>query len=146
MRRPQPIRWKPKNPQKYLGDYNNIWARSSWEVRVMNWFDRNPDVIEWGSEELVIPYISPVDGRPHRYFPDFFVKVKTKEGKTKTMVVEVKPDRETKEPKQKQRITKQYIDEVVTYGVNQAKWKYAEEYCLDRGWEFKVLTEKHLGI
>jgi hypothetical protein len=146
MRRPQPIRWKPKNPQKYLGDYNNIWARSSWEVRVMNWFDRNPDVIEWGSEELVIPYISPVDGRPHRYFPDFFVKVKTKDGKTKTMVVEVKPDRETKEPKQRQKITKQYIDEVVTYGVNQAKWKYAEEYCLDRGWEFKVLTEKHLGI
>jgi hypothetical protein len=62
------------------------------------------------------------------------------------MVVEVKPDRETKEPKQRQKITKQYIDEVVTYGVNQAKWKYAEEYCLDRGWEFKVLTEKHLGI
>jgi hypothetical protein len=146
MSRPQPIRWKPKNPQKYLGDYNNIWARSSWEVRVMNWFDRNPDVIEWGSEELIIPYISPVDGRPHRYFPDFFVKVKTKEGKVKTMVVEVKPDRETKEPKQKQRITKQYIQEVVTYGVNQAKWKYAEEYCLDRGWEFKILTEKHLGI
>jgi len=146
MRRPQPIRWKPKNPQKYLGDYNNIWARSSWEVRVMNWFDRNPDVIEWGSEELVIPYISPVDGRPHRYFPDFFVKVKTKEGKVKAMVVEVKPDRETKEPKQRQRITKQYIEEVMTYGVNQAKWKYAEEYCLDRGWEFKVLTEKHLGI
>jgi len=146
MSRPQPIRWKPKNPQKYLGDYNNIWARSSWEVRVMNWFDRNPDVIEWGSEELIIPYISPVDGRPHRYFPDFFVKVKTKEGKVKTMVVEVKPDRETKEPKQKQRITKQYIQEVVTYGVNQAKWKYAEEYCLDRGWEFKILTEKHIGI
>jgi hypothetical protein len=146
MSRPQPIRWKPKNPQKYLGDYNNIWARSSWEVRVMNWFDRNPDVIEWGSEELIIPYISPVDGRPHRYFPDFFVKVKTKEGKVKTMVVEVKPDRETKEPKQKQRITKQYIQEVVTYGVNQAKWKFAEEYCLDRGWEFKILTEKHLGI
>jgi hypothetical protein len=146
MGRPQPIRWKPKNPQKYLGDYNNIWARSSWEVRVMNWFDRNPDVIEWGSEELVIPYISPVDNRPHRYFPDFFVKVKTKEGKIKTMVVEVKPDRETKEPKKKERITKQYINEVVTYGVNQAKWKYAEEYCLDRGWEFKVLTEKHLGI
>lgn len=146
MRRPQPIRWKPQNPQKYMGDYNNIWARSSWEVRVMNWFDRNPDVIEWGSEELVIPYISPVDGRPHRYFPDFFVKVKTKDGKVRTMVVEVKPDRETKEPKQRQRVTKQYIEEVVTYGVNQAKWKYAEEYCLDRGWEFKVLTEKHLGI
>jgi hypothetical protein len=112
----------------------------------MNWFDRNPDIIEWGSEELVIPYISPVDGRPHRYFPDFFVKVKTQDGKMKTMVIEVKPDRETKEPKQRQRVTKQYIEEVVTYGVNQAKWKYAEEYCLDRGWEFKVLTEKHLGI
>jgi hypothetical protein len=146
MRRPDPIRWKPKNPQKYLGDHNNIWARSSWEVRVMNWLDRNPDVIQWGSEELIIPYISPVDGRPHRYFPDFLVKVKTKDGKMKTMVVEIKPERETKEPKQRERITKQYINEVMTYGVNQAKWKYAEEYCLDRGWEFKVLTEKHLGI
>jgi len=139
-------RFTPTNPQKYIGDYRNIIYRSSWECRVMNWLDKNPDIMQWGSEELTIPYKSPVDGRFHRYFPDFIVKVKTKEGKTKTMIVEVKPDRETKEPKPRKRLTKQYLQEVATYGVNQAKWKAAEEYCLDRGWEFKVITEKHLGI
>jgi hypothetical protein len=112
----------------------------------MNWLDKNPDIMQWGSEELTVPYKSPVDGRFHRYFPDFIVKVKTREGKTKTMIIEVKPDRETKEPKPRKRLTKQYLQEVATYGVNQAKWKAAEEYCLDRGWEFKVITEKHLGI
>jgi hypothetical protein len=107
----------------------------------MTWLDKNPDIVEWGSEEIIIPYKSPVDGRFHRYFPDFIVKTKNK-----TMIVEVKPDRETKEPKARSRMTKQYIQEVTTYGVNQSKWKAAEEYCLDRGWEFKIITEKHLGI
>ncbi len=134
-------RFKPTNPQKYIGDHANIIYRSSWECRVMSWLDKNPDIISWGSEELVIPYRSPVDGKYHRYFPDFIVKTKNK-----TMIIEVKPERETKEPKPKKRITRQYLQEVMTYGINQSKWKAAEEYCLDRGWEFKVITEKHLGI
>jgi hypothetical protein len=134
-------RFKPTNPQKYIGDHTNIIYRSSWECRVMSWLDKNPDIVSWGSEELVIPYKSPVDGKFHRYFPDFIVKTKNK-----TMIVEVKPERETKEPKPKKRVTKQYLQEVMTYGINQSKWKAAEEYCLDRGWEFKVITEKHLGI
>jgi hypothetical protein len=139
-------RFKPSNPEKYIGDHRNIIYRSSWECRVMTWLDRNDDILQWGSEELIIPYKSPVDGRFHRYFPDFLVKVRTKDGKTKTMIIEVKPDRETKEPKPRKRLTKQYLQEVTTYGINQAKWKAAQEYCLDRGWEFKVITEKHLGI
>jgi hypothetical protein len=134
-------KFKPTNPQKYIGDHTNIIYRSSWECRVMSWLDKNPDIVSWGSEELTIPYRSPVDGKYHRYFPDFIVKTKNK-----TMIIEVKPERETKEPKPKKRITKQYLQEVMTYGINQSKWKAAEEYCLDRGWEFKVITEKHLGI
>ena len=137
--------FRPRNPQKYVGNVNNIVYRSSWECRVMNWLDRNPDILSWASEELIIPYKSPVDGRTHRYFPDFLVKVKTKEGAVKTMVLEVKPKRQTIAPTQ-QRKTKKYINEVITYGVNQAKWKYAQEYCADRGWEFKILTEEHLGL
>lgn len=112
----------------------------------MDWLDRNPDIISWASEELIVPYLSPVDGRWHRYFPDFIVKVKTKEGKLKTLMLEVKPKRQTKAPEPQQRKTKRYINEVVTWGINQAKWKYAEEYCADRGWEFKILTEDHLGL
>jgi len=112
----------------------------------MNWLDNNLDIMAWASEEIIIPYISPVDGRKHRYFPDFLVKVRTKEGKLKTMLLEVKPKKQTQPPEQRKRVTRQYVNEVVTYGINQAKWKYAEEYCKDRGWEFRVLTEDHLGI
>lgn len=138
-------RFIPKNPQKYVGDHTNIIYRSTWECRVMEWLDRNTDIISWASEELAIPYISPVDGRKHRYFPDFLVKVKTKTG-SKTMMIEVKPARQAKPPEPRKRVTKQYINEVATWGVNQAKWKAAEEYCLDRGWQFSVLTEDHLGL
>ena len=73
----------PRNPQKYIGDPNNIIYRSSWECRVMDWLDRNPDIISWASEEMNVPYKSPVDGRFHRYFPDFIVKVKSRDGLTR---------------------------------------------------------------
>jgi len=112
----------------------------------MSWLDRNPDIVSWASEELTIPYISPVDGRYHRYFPDFLVKVKNKDGNMKTLLIEIKPKKQTTEPVKKKRVTKQYINEVTTWGVNQAKWKAAEEYSADRGWEFMVLTEDHLGL
>jgi hypothetical protein len=139
-------RFIPKNPQKYVGDANNIIYRSSWECKVMSWLDRNGDVISWASEELIIPYVSPVDNRVHRYFPDFLVKVKTKDGKIKTMLLEIKPKKQTLPPEPRKRVTKQYVTEVATWGVNQAKWKAAQEYCLDRSWEFKIITEDHLGL
>ena len=138
--------FRPKNPKKYIGDSNNIVYRSSWECRVMNWFDQNEDIISWASEELIVPYKSPVDNRFHRYFPDFIVKVKTRDGTMKTLMIEVKPKKQTVPPEPKKRVTKQYVTEVTTYGVNQAKWKAAHEYCLDRGWEFKIMTEEHLGL
>lgn len=138
--------FRPKNPHKYIGDSNNIIYRSSWECRVMNWLDQNDDILTWASEELIVPYKSPVDNRFHRYFPDFLVKVKTRDGNTKTMMIEIKPKKQTLPPEQRKRVTKQYIEEVMTYGVNQAKWKAAQEYCMDRGWEFRVMTEEHLGF
>ena len=138
--------FKPRNPQKYIGDHTNIIYRSSWECRVMDWLDRNPSILSWGSEEVVVPYKSPVDGRKHRYFVDFIVKSLSQDGKTKTILIEVKPKKQTEPPKTPKRKTKQYINEVVTYAINQAKWKAATEYCSDRGWEFKVLTEEHLNF
>jgi hypothetical protein len=136
----------PKNPHKYIGDPTNIVYRSSWECKVMSWLDKSPDIISWASEELIIPYVSPVDGRFHRYFPDFLVKSRTKDGKLKTLLIEVKPKKQTMAPEQRKRITKQYINEVTTWGVNQAKWAAAIEYCKDRNWEFMLMTEDHLGI
>jgi hypothetical protein len=138
--------FKPKHPEKYVGDSTNIVYRSSWEVKVMSWLDNNDSIITWASEELFIPYISPVDNRWHRYFPDFLVKYRTKDNKLSTMMLEVKPKKQTAQPELQKRKTKQFINEVKTWGVNQAKWKAASEYCLDRGWEFKLITEDHLGL
>lgn len=138
-------RFTPSNPSKYMGDHKNIIYRSTWECRVMGWLDRSPDVVSWSSEETIIPYKSPVDNRWHRYFPDFIVRIKSGV-KTKTMMIEVKPKKQTMEPTPQKRVTKKYITEVTTYAVNQAKWKAATEYCLDRGWEFRLMTEDHLGL
>jgi hypothetical protein len=102
--------------------------------------------LEWGSEEFWIPYRSPVDNKVHRYFPDFIIKVKEQNGDIKTYVIEVKPKRQTMEPKVPKRKTKSWLYEMKTYAVNQAKWKAAQEFCADRLIEFKVITEDHLGI
>ena len=138
--------FKPSNPQKYQGNPNNIICRSSWERKFCKWCDLNENIMEWGSEEFWIPYVSPVDRRVHRYFPDFIIKVKESTGQIKTYVIEVKPKRQTMEPKKKSRVTKSYIYECKTYAVNQAKWKAATEFCEDRRIEFKIITEEELGI
>jgi hypothetical protein len=139
-------KYKPSYPTKYKGDPNNIICRSSWERKFCYYCDHNENIIEWGSEEFWIPYLSPVDNRVHRYFPDFIIKVKEKTGQIKTYVIEVKPKKQTQAPQKKTRATKSYIYECKTYAVNQAKWKAADEFCKDRLIEFKVITEEDLGI
>lgn len=136
--------FKPLNPKKYIGNPTNIVYRSGWEKRVMEWADGNPNVLRWCSEEVIIPYLSPIDNRYHRYFVDFFVEAKGRDGSIRKMLIEVKPKAQTQEPKKQSRKTKRYITEVMTYGINQAKWNAAEEYCKDRGWEFRVITESDL--
>jgi hypothetical protein len=138
-------RFTPKNPKKYAGDSSNIVYRSLWELKVMKYLDDNKSIIHWASEELVIPYVSPVDNRVHRYFPDFVVKALSKDGKEMTMVLEVKPDKQTRPPTQKRK-TKQFIQESITYAINEAKWKAADLFCKEHGWKFKIITEKDLGI
>lgn len=138
--------FKPKNPSKYIGNSSNIIYRSSWELKLMGYLDSHPSILKWSSEELAIPYFSPVDRRLHRYFPDFLIQKKDVKGTTSTVLVEVKPKNQTQPPKKKTRTTKKYINEVKTYAINEAKWKAALEYCKDRGWEFMIMTEKELGI
>ena len=138
--------FRPRNPQKYKGNPSNIIYRSLWELKLMRYLDDHPDVLGWGSEEIVIPYRSPIDGKLHRYFPDFIVKKRNKDGTTSTVIIEVKPRAQTIEPKVQKKATKRYINEVMTWGVNQAKWKAAENFCKDRNWRFQLMTEKELGI
>ena len=140
-------KFQPRNPQKYLGDPTNIVYRSSWELKFMGWLDNHPGVLQWGSEELIIPYRSPIDNRIHRYFPDFIIKKKTQDGKIDTVIVEIKPAAQTKPPAvQTGKPNKRYINEVATWGINSAKWEACGNYCKDRGWKFEIITEHELNI
>ena len=139
-------KYYPSFPRKYKGDPTNIIYMSLWERKFMVYCDKNNKILEWGSEEIALPYISPHDSRVHRYFPDFYIKVQENTGKVKRYLIEVKPLKQTVKPKKPKRQTKGYIREAFEYARNQAKWKAAKEYCADRMWEFKVITEKELDI
>jgi hypothetical protein len=139
--------FRPQNPQKYLGDPNNIVYRSGWELKFMRWCDRTESVLEYGSEEFFIPYFDPTTSRVRRYFPDFIIKVREQSGEIKKYVIEVKPKRQTIPPVQtSKKRTRTFINEVKTYAMNEAKWKAAQEWCKDRMIEFKIITEDNLGI
>jgi hypothetical protein len=112
----------------------------------MVYCDRNQNILEWGSEEIALPYRSPIDNKIHRYYPDFYIKVRESTGQIKKYIIEIKPLKQCMEPKVQKKKTKGYIYEVYEYAKNQAKWKAAREFCKDRMWEFKVLTENELGI
>ncbi len=139
-------KYQPSFPQKYKGDPTNIIYRSLWERKFMVYCDINEKILEWGSEEMFVWYRSPVDSKPHRYFPDFYIKVQESTGQIKKYLIEIKPKRQTAPPQKPKRQTKQYLYEAYEYAKNQAKRKAAEEWCADRGYEFKVLTENELGI
>lgn len=141
-------RFKPKNPDKYKGDPTNVIYRSSYELKLFRYLDMHPQVLWWQSEEVVIPYRSPIDGRLHRYFPD--VTLKRIDGQV--ILIEVKPRYQTVPPDMSKmktptgKIKRSYINEVKEWGKNSAKWEAAREYCADRGWVFQIMTETELGI
>ena len=112
----------------------------------MVYCDLNENILEWGSEEIALPYRSPIDNKIHRYYPDFYIKVRENNGRIKKYIIEIKPKKQCVEPKVQKKKTKSYIYEVYEFARNQAKWKAAREFCADRMWEFKVLTEDELGI
>lgn len=131
-------RYKVKNVKKYKGDFDNIVYRSLWELHVFKWCDQNPKVKKWSSEEIIIPYYYEADKKYHRYFPDVFIQMEDK-----TLLVEIKPEKETQPPTGPRR-TKKYIAEGFTYIKNMNKWEAANEFCKDRNWEFHIWTEKTL--
>jgi len=139
-------RYKPTYPNKYKGDPTNIIYRSSWELKFMRFCDLRDDIIEWQSEEIVIPYRHPLDGKIHRYYPDFRVKVKDKSNKIENWIIEIKPYKFTKEPIPQKRKTRKYINEVKNYAINSYKWDAAKYFCKKRDWKFKILTENELHI
>tara|TARA_R110001583_G_C5543127_1_gene399610 strand:+ start:180 stop:617 length:438 start_codon:yes stop_codon:yes gene_type:complete len=141
---PYKTKFFPENVSKYIGDFNKIICRSLWERRFCKYLDENRNVIRWCSEEIIIPYYSPVDKKMHRYYPDFYVEMKNKSDGVQTLIIEIKPKKQTKIPTKGRKRKNTYLRECMTYEVNRAKWKHATAYCKERGWEFKILTEKDL--
>ena len=139
-------KYRPTHPSKYRGNPTNIIYMSLWELKFMKYCDSNANILGWGSEEVIVPYRSPIDNRYHRYFPDFYIKVRESTGTIKRMIIEIKPQKQCIEPKVQKRKTRSYVYQVCEYAKNQAKWEAAKEFCEDRQWEFKVLTENELGI
>ena len=144
-------KFRPSNPQKYIGDPTNIMYRSSWEFKVMTHLDKTSKIKRWSSEEIIVGYYSPVDGKKHRYFPDFYVEeAGDKPGTVKKYLIEVKPFKQTKPPDLSKKLTakgtlsRSYLNEVKTWGINQAKWLAAEEYCKAKGWGFQIMTEHEI--
>lgn len=146
---PKAYKWMPKNKQKYIGDVTDIWLRSSWERKFVVWCDNNPQVIAWTSE-YPIPYYSQMDGKMHRYFVDFFVKIRGTDGVEKTLMVEVKPNSQTKPPNKpkinNKKAIARYLKECETFQVNSDKWKAAREFAEKRNFQFVIFDEYDLGI
>lgn len=139
-------KYTPVHAEKYAGDPTSIVMRSSWETRFAHWCDHDSNVLEWSSEETVVPYRCPTDNKLHRYFIDFKIKVRAADGLIKTYLVEVKPSKQTQPPIYPGRNTKRYITESLTFMKNQAKWQAANEWAKDRGYVFKIITEYELGL
>jgi hypothetical protein len=137
--------FKPNNPLKYVGDATNIVYRSLWERKFMVFCDNNTSVVKWCSEEVAVPYLSPVDGKYHRYFVDFLVEFTTTSG-TQVYLIEIKPKRQCKEPQRGKRTTRTYLKEMQTWKVNNSKWAHAKRFAEKNNWQFKILTEEDLNI
>ena len=145
-------KFKPKNPNKYKGNPTNIIYRSLLERRFMVYLDNNPSVLKWSSEEIIVPYVSPLDNRVHRYFPDFYMKYKNKDAMIVEDLIEIKPSKYCKPPDPKRKLTKtgrtskRYLKEVNTYIINDAKWQQAVKFCEERKWGWRIITEKDINI
>ena len=136
-------RFKPSNPKKYIGDPDNIIYRSLWERKMMKYCDNTDKVLKWASEEISIPYYNPVKNKVSRYYPDFYMEYINSAGQKKKVIIEVKPEKETRPPVYKRKTKSSLISEAM-FATNQAKWKACEEFCLDNGLEFRIMTEKEI--
>jgi hypothetical protein len=139
-------KYMPRKPEKYRGDPSLCFYRSLWERRMMVFCDENDSVIEWSSEEVIIPYISPLDGRRHRYFVDFWVRLRKPDGSVEECLIEVKPKKQTVKPEMPttKKVSKSKVYEIRNWMINSAKWSAAEDYCENRGWRFRILTEDNI--
>lgn len=131
----------PKNVNKFIG--SKAIYRSGLELKFFRFCDDNKNVVKWGSENVIVPYYSPLDNKGHRYYVDNYIEILEGNKLTKYLV-EIKHSRETKPPKTKYRNRKHLLYEQKTFVTNQAKWEAARKYSKKKGYKFIILTEKEL--
>lgn len=136
--------YKPRHPEKYVGDINKIRFMSSWELSMNKFLDDNPNILRWSSEEIVIPYVKPTDGKVHKYYPDYWVEFQNKHGDVVSEIWEVKPKNQTTPPKTRGKNKKTQLRESITYAVNVAKWGAATQFCNKYKLKFRIITENQL--
>lgn len=129
--------FKVRNPQKYIGNINNIVYRSGWEKRFMEFLDTSPKVKRWNSEDCIINYKSTLDGRIHRYFMDFYLE----DIYDRKYLIEVKPYAQTQPPIRGKNL-KTYTNACITFQRNLDKWRMAKKICDSKGINFRLLTER----
>ena len=137
-------KYTPKHPEKYVGDPTKIRYMSSWELSFDQFLDNNPNILRWSSEEIAIPYVKPTTGRVHKYYPDYWIEYRDKTGKIVHEIIEVKPEKQTKQPTTKGKNRKTQIYESLTWAVNTAKWEACQQFCNKYGIKFRLVTEKQL--
>jgi len=138
--------YRPINSEKYIGKTSPVY-RSGWELKFFRWADNNPNILAWGSENIIIPYTNPLDNKVHRYFVDSYVVFKDKQGNKQKLLIEIKPSKQTVKPlPTKGKHKKTLLYEQTTWITNQAKWAAAAEWAKRKGIIFTILTEKELNI
>lgn len=135
--------YQVKNWEKYIGT-NNPTYRSEWEQYVFEWADRNKNILKWGAEVVVVPYYNEVKGRKARYIVDVYLEYLDKEGNLQKDLVEIKPYNQTLPPKRGKKRKDVYDHEVLTWIQNNCKWKEAQKYASERGWNFRIITENSI--
>lgn len=137
-------KYEVKNPEKYKGDIGNVVYRSSYELAVFEFCDRSPGVLEWSSENVVVPYFDPIKNKKRRYMIDIWMKFKSRDGNVYTEIVEIKPHAQTLAPVKGRKRRETFERELATYITNTAKWEAAQKFAVDRGWNFRVITENSI--
>jgi|TARA_R110000851_G_scaffold256767_1_gene409224 hypothetical protein len=128
--------YQPRNPEKYIGKHIPHY-RSGWELKFCRMCDDHPNIIAWASESHKIPYINPITGKHSNYIPDFFVVYVDNDGKKHAEMVEIKPSGQIMGNAKGQYDQAQAV-------INEAKWRYAEQWCKQQGIRFRVVTEKDI--
>lgn len=136
--------YRVRNPNKYKGDVTDVQCLSSWEYKFCEFLDNNVNVIEWSSEQIAIPYLKPTDHKVHRYYPDFWIKYRNKNGKVVQDIIEIKPASKARQPRTRGKSKKTQLFEQIEFAINVAKWKSAQQYCSKYGMTFRVVTENQL--